>query len=356
MKMKPVLSLMMALLITLSLFAAIPITANAADEALADIGADYSGTTGDCTWEIKDYVLTISGNGAMADYDKSTKETSAPWRYLRAKEVIIEKGVTIIGACAFDGCDELTKVTIADTVTGILDHAFSMCRYLKDVKLPDSITSIGEYAFYGCHSLPNIHIPDGVTRIKHTAFYSCSKLKSIVIPNSVMVIEDFTFYGCKELKLVKLPDGVKSIGEYAFANCPALLNITVPAGVVEIGDYALGFNSYQHVKDFAIYGTAGSIAEQYATKNNFVFIEGVEPAPIIILGDVDNDDNVTILDATAIQRFLANVPNDYFEEKAADADEDGVIGILDVTEIQRYLAKLSANNSIGYPVVEPTNE
>ena len=78
--------------------------------------------------------------------------------------------------------------------------------------------------------------------------------------------------------------------------------------------------------------------------------EKIEIKSIIYLGDVDDDEEVTILDATTIQRWLAGLPTDAFDEDVADLDEDGVITILDATEIQRWLADLSANQNIGLPV------
>ena len=59
-----------------------------------------------------------------------------------------------------------------------------------------------------------------------------------------------------------------------------------------------------------------------------------------IPGDVDGDGELTIFDATAIQRYLADMPSQSFNEKAADYDGDGEITIFDVTAIQRTLAGL----------------
>ena len=69
-----------------------------------------------------------------------------------------------------------------------------------------------------------------------------------------------------------------------------------------------------------------------------------------ILGDADDDGEVTILDATTIQRTLASLPVESFNEAAADADGDGEVTILDATSIQRYLAGLAAYEGIGKPV------
>ena len=69
------------------------------------------------------------------------------------------------------------------------------------------------------------------------------------------------------------------------------------------------------------------------------------------VGDVDTDGIVTVLDATAIQRHLADMPNESFDAAAADADGDGVITILDATAIQRWLVRLPTNENIGKPIV-----
>ena len=59
-----------------------------------------------------------------------------------------------------------------------------------------------------------------------------------------------------------------------------------------------------------------------------------------MIGDADADKDITILDATAIQRYIAELPNKSFDKNAADADEDGDVTILDATAIQRYVAEL----------------
>ena len=64
------------------------------------------------------------------------------------------------------------------------------------------------------------------------------------------------------------------------------------------------------------------------------------------VGDADGDGEVTIIDATAIQRRLVNLPTKSFHPAAADADRDGDLMILDATEIQRYLAELSTTGGM----------
>ena len=69
-----------------------------------------------------------------------------------------------------------------------------------------------------------------------------------------------------------------------------------------------------------------------------------------VLGDVDGDGEVTILDATAIQRHLASLSTTAYNKDLADTDGDGEVTILDATFIQRWLAGLSSNENIGKPI------
>ena len=63
---------------------------------------------------------------------------------------------------------------------------------------------------------------------------------------------------------------------------------------------------------------------------------------------IDRSGNVTIADATYIQRHIAGVPIPFIlNETIADTDSDGVITIMDVTYIQRWLANMKSNDSIG---------
>ncbi|MBR2822526.1 MAG: leucine-rich repeat domain-containing protein [Clostridia bacterium] len=149
--------------------------------------AETGGTDGNITWSLSnDGVLTISGTGAMNDYDYGNN-IKAPWG-TSVKQVIIQKGLTSIGNCVFYECTSLTSVTI-----------------------PNSVTSIGNYAFFGCTSLTGITIPQSVTSIGWGAFNECSNLTSITIPNSVTSIDEGAFCGCSSLMSVTISNSVTSI-------------------------------------------------------------------------------------------------------------------------------------------------
>ena len=80
--------------------------------------------------------------------------------------------------------------------------------------------------------------------------------------------------------------------------------------------------------------------------------EDTTGASALILGDADLDGEVTIFDATAIQRWLAGLSTESFCEKTADADEDGEVSIFDATTIQRWLADFDVEHPIGEPMTD----
>lgn len=59
-----------------------------------------------------------------------------------------------------------------------------------------SVTSIGSKAFYWCNQLSGVTIPNTITTIGESAFDSCYGLTSITIPNSVTTIDTKAFGYC----------------------------------------------------------------------------------------------------------------------------------------------------------------
>ena len=73
--------------------------------------------------------------------------------------------------------------------------------------------------------------------------------------------------------------------------------------------------------------------------------------PTRLLGDIDGDEDISIIDVTLLQRQLAGLEIPYvFVDKVADADEDSDVTVIDVTYIQRWLAGIPSNDNIGKPI------
>ena len=187
-----------------------------------------SGTCGEnVNWTLDaDGTLTISGTGAMANYNiDDDYAIRAPWYGSLVKTVIIKNGVTSIGDYAFHNSRYLTSVTIPASVTSIGNHAFHNCPSLTSVTIPASVTSIGISVFNGCESLTSVTIPNGVTSIGGWMFYGCSSLTRVTIPNSVTSIGNSVFEDCTSLTSVTIPNSVTSIGYSAFSGCSALTDV-----------------------------------------------------------------------------------------------------------------------------------
>ena len=223
---------------------------------------------GDCgdnlTWSLdSDGTLTISGTGAMKDYDFYDGERS-PWdsKKTQIQKVVIGDGVTTIGNDAFNECTSLTTVDLsnATSLEKIGIRAFFKCSQLENIDLSKAVnlkeigdnafnssgvenvtfpqnsqlTEIGSGVFTLCNNLKNIDIPETVTKIGGSAFERTG-LTSIKIPASVTNIERFAFIHCGQLKSVTFAPGSKleTIGENAFTGCSVLETISCESALKE---------------------------------------------------------------------------------------------------------------------------
>ena len=269
----------------ISIFAVLMLLASTAS-------AQTSGSCGDnATWsfDTESQTLTISGTGAMADYNSSTM----PWNDIKdnIQSVVINQGITSIGKSAFYECANLNSVIIPDGVTTISGYAFRSCSNLTTVTIPASITSMGFLAFAGCKRLV-LTIPDGVTGIDKLAFENVANIiyKGSATENSPWgaktlngcVDGDFVYKDDSHKTLtayignggdVEIPQGVSTIGESAFAGID-ITSVTIPSSVTAIERYAfhtckslgtvtipnsvtsIGINAFAYVKHIIYYGNA----------------------------------------------------------------------------------------------------
>lgn len=167
----------------------IPEFSSETEDELADEVEDYiaTGTCGEnITWTLdKNYVLRIKGTGTVWG---SGTENHKIWR--SARELIIEDGITGIGAYAFQHYPDLTNVIIADSVTEYGYGAFQECPSLKKAVLSKNAETISENMFYGCSELEEVIIPEGVKYIETCAFWNTYKCK-VTIPNSMIEMNDY---------------------------------------------------------------------------------------------------------------------------------------------------------------------
>ena len=127
----------------------------------------------------------------------------------------VPDGVKVIGAGAFSGSDNLTKIVLPDSVTTIEDNAFYYSQSLKIITLSDGITSIGDGAFYYCSALTSLILPESLEEIGQYAFAYCEALTAIVVPENVTSVGEAAF--CRGgYELISFLGDAPSIGDYAF--------------------------------------------------------------------------------------------------------------------------------------------
>lgn len=157
-----------------------------------------------------------------------------------------------IGNDLFNGCSELTSVTLPDTITSIGSGAFVGCSKLTEIKVPEGVTEIDNAVFSGCTSLSKITLPTNISKIESWAFLNCYNLEEINIPEKVTEIGDMAFYNCQKLVSLELPDNTISLGTYAFASCISLEEVKVPITCTEFDKTT--FQEDRNIKSIVING------------------------------------------------------------------------------------------------------
>ena len=226
--MKKLLAILLALCMV---FPMMPITASAESAVVA------SGTCGDnLTWvQTEDGTLTISGEGAMMDYEKGYR--NPPWGYsVNVVKIVIGEGVTHIGDWAFYNMSNLVEVSLPESLTSIGKSVFERCVKLPEIKLPSGLKEIGIAAFDMCSEFTSLEIPDGVTEIPAELCSMCTKLKIVKFPAQLKSVGNNAFEYCS-LTSIELPEGCEWIGKYAFVGNDAT-EISLPDSIVSVTDFS----------------------------------------------------------------------------------------------------------------------
>lgn len=259
--------------------------------------------------------------------------------------------VTEIGDWACNSRENITSVTIPESVTKIGKSAFNNCSSLTTITIPKSVTEIGERALAGCDNLTainvdsnNLHytseegvlfniektkliqcppakygtftIPDGVDILENFAFTD-SKLTSIIIPNSVTKIGENVFEDAQNLTSIEIPNNITSLGEYllagcsslndvklsnnittipvgCFAECTGLTSINIPNGVTTIDEEAFAETGLTSINFPESIKFIGDYAFAWSRLTSVVIPEGVETIGEVAFVECDNLKTVTI--------------------------------------------------------------
>lgn len=256
-------------------------------------------------WEVTTGVisgktLTISGNGAMPDFDFPNGNLAPWWNYEalgmltsfgnfklegELKKVVIKDGVTNVSNYALFLLPAATQITLPDSVTSIGRYGIAMCSKLTGLSIPKGVTEIGDFglagdgltavtlpdglqslgrgAFDTCASLTNTTLPAAITAVPGKCFADCTKLLNVKYAGTVTAIGDLAFESCKALTAAPIPETVTEIGASAFTGCTALTDVTIPAGVTAIPEDC--FRGCTALKDMKLPGTVTSVGHNAFT-------------------------------------------------------------------------------------------
>ena len=245
--------------------------------------------------------LTITGSGAMPDFDFPKGNLAPWWNYealgmnalseididikCKLKTVIIGEGVTNVSDYALFFLPAATHVTLPDSVTRIGRYGIAMCSKLTGLSIPKGVTGIGDFglagngltaitlpdglqslgrgAFDSCASLTNTTLPAAITAVPGKCFADCTKLLNVKYAGTVTAIGDLAFESCKALTAAPIPETVTEIGASAFTGCTALTDVTIPAGVSTIPEDC--FRGCTALADIDLPGTVTSVGHNAFT-------------------------------------------------------------------------------------------
>ena len=205
---------------------------DAANAGILEENSAVSGTCGEnVQWSLSgDGVLTISGTGAIEDFEAWTAEKDS------VQTLVVEDGVTgTIGG--FAGFTKLERVELPEGISRIEDWAFSECTALKNMRIPSTVTELGAGAFQKCSALENIVLPDGLTTISYMLFNECRSLKEIRIPEGVTYINRWSFADCDALTEITIPEGVTATEDGVLQNCDSLKTVVLPSTLTSFGNH-----------------------------------------------------------------------------------------------------------------------
>ena len=243
---------------------------------LVSVAQARGGSRGDgVTWNLENGVLTVQGTGAMSDGAFVGEDIKAD----EIRRVVVEEGVTHIGANAFQGCTALKEAVLPGSLTGLGECAFADCPALKRVSLPDGIREIG-YDTFG--DIPRLETSTLITETGKTLGYWSvpfvlpgQDTRYIFAYSETGEYEGLTLFFPESedttTTSVVFPEGCECIQEGYFKMMKNVKTARIPASVKH-----LSMATFAGIhRDFYIQCDPGSPAEQFALEHGLQFDNGV---------------------------------------------------------------------------------
>ena len=229
-------------------------------------------------WEVSTGVLsgktlTISGTGAMPDFNFPEGNLAPWWNYEalgmltsfgnfklegELKKVVIKDGVTNVSNYALFFLPAATQITLPESVTSIGRYGIALCSKLNGISLPRAVTAIGDFGLAG-NSFTAVSLPDGLQALGRGAFDACASLSGMTLPAAITAVPDKCFNDCTKLLTVDYKGEVTAIGERAFEGCKSLTKAPIPAAVTALGNSA--FNGCIALTDVTLPGGVTAVPD-----------------------------------------------------------------------------------------------
>ncbi len=117
------------------------------------------------------------------------------------KSLTVADGIAAIPSGLCNGCEQLSSVALADSVTTIAMNAFFNTKALEKIDLKN-VQTINSYAFWGS-GLTDLVLPKSVKKVESRAFEACTSLTKVTINAAELTLENKnTFAGCSALSTV----------------------------------------------------------------------------------------------------------------------------------------------------------
>lgn len=229
-------------------------------------------------WEVSTGVLsgkalTISGTGAMPDFNFPEGNLAPWWNYEalgmltsfgsfklegELKKVVIKDGVTNVSNYALFFLPAATQITLPESVTSIGRYGIALCSKLNGISLPRAVTAIGDFGLAG-NSFTAVTLPDGLQTLGRGAFDACASISGMTLPAAITAVPDKCFNDCTKLLTVDYKGEVTAIGERAFEGCKSLTKAPIPAAVTALGNSA--FNGCIALTDVTLPGGVTAVPD-----------------------------------------------------------------------------------------------
>ncbi|MBR0351240.1 MAG: leucine-rich repeat domain-containing protein [Clostridia bacterium] len=279
---------------------------------------------------------------------------------LLSGSIVIPDTVTTISQYTFEGCSNITNITIPNYVTEIGLNAFGNTG-LTEIELPSSIETLPTESYYdysslfnGCENLERVVVN---CDISDYLFTDLDSLNEIVFGANCNSIGDYAFKGCEGLTSITIPSSVTYLGSDAFADCSELKNVTIQGSITnddstvfencELESVSINGNipsylfMYSSISELTIGSNCNSIGEG-------AFYNCTLPANVTIPNSVTSLEDRAFYDCSGIQTLTIsnNITTLY---SISGMEENGIVNLpAGITHIYSYALSAFYNCTVNF--------